>query len=691
MKGLGSALRLLAVVALPLACGGGDSEAGSGTSSGGPDGTGNGGATSAVFLVPGSLEALSGKTFFDHPWPSDVRRNGDGTVRFEGWPNPSASPLVDQLLVATKGLLRGFSPTAAAYLRFTGAIDPATLPASPSATGAPDSAVQLVDVDPGSPERGSRRLVATRWLSAVSEESYYAPNTLAVMPLLGRPLRPKTRYAAVVTRKVRAAGGAELGRPAALAQALGLAPADAANAAVRELFASAVTELGERGVPASEIAHMTVFTTDDPTAETFAAIDDVPKSVPAPTPRDWVAKDDASAFDVYEGSYGPSPNYQSGKAPYRKPEDGGGFVLAGDVPKLQNTFDLRFALAVPKAAACPPPSGGYPVVLYAHGTGGDYRSFVTDGTAASLASQCLASMGIDQIFHGTRPGAPPASDPTRDNTIAYLFFNFDNPLAGRTNNRQAAVDLVQQARLFTEGRATVPAQVSRTGASIAFDPAKVMFFGHSQGGLNGPLFLAATDEARGGVLSGAGSVLGIALLEKTQPIDITKLVRLFVCGASTECATELDIFHPGITLAQSIVDASDPVHYASFIATRPRTARKPKSVFQTEGVNADGSGDTFAPPRGIEALSVAMGLPRILPGIRARAEATALGIGDVTVGAEGLSGNLAGGGATGVLAQFAPKTGKDGHFVVFDVPEARSQSARFLRALADDPKGRFQP
>jgi hypothetical protein len=145
------------------------------------------------------------------------------------------------------------------------------------------------------------------------------------------------------------------------------------------------------------------------------------------------------------------------------------------------------------------------------------------------------------------------------------------------------------------------------------------------------------------VLSGAGSVLGIALLEKTAPIDITKVVRIFVCGASTECVAELDIFHPGITLAQTVVDASDPVH------------------------------------------------SRVLPGVRDRPEAGWLGLADVGVGPEGLAGNLGGGAATGVLAQFSPKAGRDGHFVVFDVPEARAQSARFLRALADDPRGRFVP
>ena len=72
-------------------------------------------------------------------------------------------------------------------------------------------------------------------------------------------------------------------------------------------------------------------------------------------------------------------------------------------------------------------------------------------------------------------------------------------------------------------------------------------------------------------------------------------------------------------------------------------------------------------------------------------EAQWAGLADVSVPAEGLTGNLAGGRATGVLAQFTPPSGRDGHFVVFNVPEARSQAARFCEALAADPIGRVTP
>ena len=66
-----------------------------------------------------------------------------------------------------------------------------------------------------------------------------------------------------------------------------------------------------------------------------------------------------------------------------------------------------------------------------------------------------------------------------------------------------------------------------------------------------------------------------------------------------------------------------------------------------------------------------------------------LGIADVSIPSDGLSGNLAEGRASGVLAQFVPAAGRDGHFVVFDDPKARAQAAAFLTNLAADPKGRI--
>ena len=67
-----------------------------------------------------------------------------------------------------------------------------------------------------------------------------------------------------------------------------------------------------------------------------------------------------------------------------------------------------------------------------------------------MARQCIASIGTDDIFHGARPGAPPLGDPNAETAEELAFFNFSNPAAMRTNTRQSAIDVVQEARLFTE-------------------------------------------------------------------------------------------------------------------------------------------------------------------------------------------------------------------------------------------------
>jgi len=177
------------------------------------------------------------------------------------------------------------------------------------------------------------------------------------------------------------------------------------------------------------------------------------------------------------------------------------------------------------------------------------------------------------------------------------------------------------------------------------------------------------------------------------------------------------------------------VHYMPYIIGNPRHG-KPKSIYQTEGIsvgdacasdddcsstggkcntsgfcetscatNADcpGSpwkcntrgvcedGDNFAPPHGIEIASAALGIPRQMPGIRQVAESWGIDPSEVTVPQGGLKGNLANGQATGLLGQFPPAAGSDGHFVVFDIPACREQAAQFVANLAADPIGNIPP
>jgi hypothetical protein len=643
--------------------------------------------TQSLWIAPASLSVLSDVHFYDHPWPSDLRRDANGAIVMDGFYNPRIIPVLDTYVAEAKGILNGFSPAALGYVRFTGDIDPTTLPADPPSTLDPAASVQLIDVDPSSPEHGHRKLAQTYWRQTAGV--YWLADTLAIGPALGWPLRPNTKYASVVTNKVRALDGSTITPSADLSAVLGVTKTTSANQAAHDLYAPAVADLTADGIAASEVIQLAVFTTNDPTAELFAVADDVPVSVPAPIvdATSWSATDRTATYDVYEGNYGPSPNYQAGTIPFLNDGDGGNFVLVNGKPQLQGTFSLRFALVVPNATACPMPATGYPIMLYASGTGGDYRSSIDDGTAGTAATNCIATMGIDQIFEGTRPGAPPASDPNLEGDEDLMFFNLNNLVAARTNGREGAIDVVQQARLFSDTHTTVPSTVSRTMSALQFDASKMTFFGHSEGGLNGPLFLASSDLARGGVLSGSGSMITVALLEKTSPTpSVAAAVQTILELNRPEDAGELNLFHPVVNLAQTIIDTTDPIHYVGYLAQHPRAGFAPKSIFQTEGVNPDGTGDTYAPPHGIELGSIATGLPRMLPGEHPRAEASWGGLGDVMVPAGGLSGNLADGGASGVLAQYVPPSGVDGHFVVF-YPPAQAEASLFIKNLAANPLG----
>ncbi len=653
----------------------------------------------AIFVAPSSLADLVDEHYFDHPWPSDFRRDADGTIHVAGLPNPSLNPVVSSYVASTQGMLDGFSPTATAYFRFEGDLDTKTLPVSPTDALSPRSSVQMVDIDPASPERGHRKLI--EWFWRPEAGLYWSPHTLAIAPAHGYPLRSHTRYALVVTRSASAVNGGRLVPSDDLAEVMGFGPQTSRTVAVRDAFRGALADLARDNVPTSEIVQLTVFTTNDPAQELFRVADQLPAVIAAPTvdPVSWKAKEQKFDYDVYEGSYGPAPNFQAGNLPFAQLGDGGGFVFdpAGK-PIVQSTFSMRFTMVVPKASACPQPPTGYPIVLYAHGTGGDYRSIVAEGHSVgqSLAQQCLASMGVDQIFHGARPGAPPMSEPAaqRESEIQLLFFNLLNPLAARSNGRQSAIDVIQQARLFTDTHTIVPATnangpVSRTGTDIEFDSGRLLFVGHSQGGVNGPLFLAADSKARGGVLSGTGGMITVALLEKTAPPpSVAGAVRALLGLSSHDYDDELNLFHPIINLAQMIVDATDPINYMPYIIQHPRAGFPPKSIYQTEGIGPDGVGDSYAPPHGIEYASVALGLPRQLPGVRDIPQDAWGQISAVAIPSDGLSGNLANGLASGVLAQFPPAAGSDGHFVLFDVPQARAQASVFCKNLAADPKGR---
>lgn len=590
---------------------------------------------------------------FALPWPTDLDRDADGRLALRGFPSDGVHTLVRQYLTNFRGRLDGYSLQPAIYLRFGGALDPTSFPGSAAQSRDPGSALQLVDIDPASPERGRR--VPLQWYFREEATRYWPPNTLAVAPVFGFALRPRTRYALVATTDLRGRNGARLVRDPDLDVVLGDGgDVDAVAGRARMIYRPAAESLASMGVPTARILSLAVFTTQDPTAEFFRAADWLRTQGPQPALQGDVSAPEAfENVRIVRGHYGPNPVFQSGRNPYNEPGSGDFVLDAQGTPQVQGTESIRFALTLPTTAM---PPGGYPIAIYAHGTGGDAESFIRDRTAQALAAQGVATLGFDQVFHGERlaPGSSPES----------AFFNFGNPSAGRTNNRQAALDLIQSGRFVRTLRFTVP------DGEVRFDPSRVFFFGHSQGGLNGPLWLAAEDGARAAVLSGAAGNIALSLLQKRQPVNIPALVNSLL-GLTPG---ELVPLHPVASLLQLLVDPADPVSYGRYIVREPREGMRPKHVFQTQGFV-----DLYAPPAGIAALALSIGLPLAQPVLH---EEEGWALFREPSPALPLRANLSG--ATGAWMQFDAPEGVDGHFVIFRVRSAQSRAARFLGSAGRD-------
>jgi hypothetical protein len=614
------------------------------------------GPTTALYDVPRGGALADGGDFFALPFPHDFYRR-DGQLDLALYPRPS--PLVEEYLDAMAPRLDGFGRNAAVFFRFSAGLDPASLPATPDAARADDASVYLVDVDADSPERGARWPLKLRFEARPGET--IGANWLSVLPYPGFPLAEGRTYAVVVTSRVLGADGTAVLPAADWTELAGDAvPVDDDLLRARVVLEPLLDYLDDDGGDErADVVSATVFTTQVST-DVMAGIRQRVWSLPAPTATGTARTGTAATYLTYEGSFD-APNFQTGDTPYLS--SGGEIVAADDgLPEVQRTESLRFALTIPAAGAMP--TAGWPVALYAHGTGGSYRSFINDGTARRLAAEGIAVISIDQVLHGPRNSGATSPEVS--------FFNFQNPLAARDNTIQGAADNFSLLRLVLGFDFTEPPADPDPGRDIRFDPDRIYFFGHSQGGLTGPPFLAYEPEVAGAVLSGAGGLLYLSMLHKTEPIDITAIVGALIRDEP------LDEFNPTLALLQTWIERADPVNYGPLLARAPAPhpdgggAMAPKHIYQSEGFV-----DRFTPPVAIEALAVAIGGHQVAP-VLAEIEGLALR-GHAALEAP-VTGNLDG--TTAVLLQYDEVSGSDGHFVVFDVDAAERQSARFLGTLA---------
>ena len=636
--------------------------------------------------------------FFATPFPTDLRLTA-GRVDLSDYPTPGASfggkDLFNGLLREVEAIREGWSRNPAIYFRFTRPLQEDLR--DPDRLMERRRYLRLIDLNTGDEHPFEAAVLEKR-------NKYICHNALYMHPLWSHPLEGGHTYAAIVMSTVRDEEGTPPQKLDALAMLLNAeTPTDEVERVAWRRYAPLRSWLRLQGASfgVEDIAGATVFTVREESSlyeqgreavyrADITRFDGSPvlcesgTRSPCATPDYTPPPQLPDLRDPRDCPEEPSPNFhevharvrlpifQRGELPYS--QEGGDVVLDGDRPRVSRYMSVCMSITVPKNQE--PPAEGWPVMLYAHGTGGRFRAGA-QLLGASLSNLQLAGepaamaiVGIDQSMHGDRIG------PDQNLSPGPLFFNVQNPKAARGNLIQGALDNFALVRFLQQSPSVESLNVEGVG-EIRLNPERISYHGHSQGGTTGPLFAPFEDELSGVAFSGTAGGLLFSLLGKKEPYDATVGLRL------TLQEMEIDAYHPAMHIFQELFDDVDPVNFAARLYSKPHG--RPLHTLHIMGLN-----DAFTPDSGQRSFAAASGgtLGRTSPTPPDFDAIEELGVASDVYP---ISSNIRLQGVseiTGAIGQFSPERDEDGafaydgHFVTYRHRDANTQLLRFLGDLA---------
>jgi hypothetical protein len=467
------------------------------------------------------------------PWPSSVFEVDDASTRTGrrlaippgALPTTTAGVDTDP---AGWNLADGFSPAAPMVMAWKGGVSPQGLPPQDNLdlSLAADSPTVILDMTTG--ER----------VPHFAEVDVYAADQPDSQALLLRPaarLVGGHRYAVGITRRVRAADGAELATPPGFAALRDDEDTDhALLEAMRPRFGGVLDALAGAGFSADELVVAWDFTV---ASDGFLHRDMIAARDRALAALDAHPIDFTIATDVPVDDGRVIRRRITGTldAPLFLTQNGAPIVgtkIARDadgLPALQGFYKIPFTAIVPTCAY----SAAAPVgmVLYGHGLLGTSNETAGGTQRTTAAELCLVFVGTDMRGMST-PDAPVVLHALGDLSSA------DEVMEALEQGMVNHITLARALRTTFAARLFVdPEQGNRS----LVDPAKVTYYGLSQGGIFGTTVMAYEPTITRAVL-GVGAANYSLLLERSSdwgsyrtilaaaypdPLDIMMAVNLF--------------------------------------------------------------------------------------------------------------------------------------------------------------------
>lgn len=464
------------------------------------------------------------------PWPSSVFEVADpasATGRRLAIPADTLPANIDDLHADPSGwnVADGFSPAAPMVMAWKGGVSPEGLPAADNMdfSRTADSPTILLDMTTG------ERVAHFAELDLAAART---PDSQALMLRPAARLAGGHRYAVAITNRVRAQGGGALEVPPGFAALRDDRHTDHARLeAMRPRFAEVLDALEAAGIADDDLVLAWDFTV---ASDAFITQD-------AATARDRAVAALASralAYTVTSDEVIPTgPIRRKVTGTVEAPlflTNGGAFGIgtkvargADGLPALQGFYRIPFTAIVP-ACAYEVAQAPVPMVLYGHGllgSAGETAGGVQRTTAAEL---CMVFVGTDMRGMST-PDLPAVARALNDLGFSDEVFEV------------IAQGLVNHVALARAMRTSFADTLFVDGARKLVDPARVHYYGLSQGGIFGTAVMAYEPTIQRGVL-GVGGANYSMLLDRSNDwptyqtilnggypdlLDVTLAINLF--------------------------------------------------------------------------------------------------------------------------------------------------------------------
>ncbi len=550
---------------------------------------GSGSSQTAYFDLTGAT--VDDGTFWNLPFPSDLRLDPNGAPDMTGFPNPRNVAILNSLMLDIPDR-RGWPQMSTSYFRFTGAV-----PDRAITDVITDGSAVLLDIDPNSPEKGTSYPIVAQTLVT---DRYVPDGLVAIAPRPGVVLRASTTYAYVITTAFAPGFAAA---PAFSELAQGKTPAGLFGQQAATLYAPLWDALDAAGISRDDAIVATVFTTGDEVARTRHRSEMI-RSTYHPAVTNLALSAEADTLDGFCHLVGTidMPQFQVGTPPFGTD---GRFVLdADDVPMRQTGMTIPVTLTLPKAAM---PATGWPLYQFFHGSGGLSTGLVDLGHSADSSDMPEPGKGPGYVvaLHGlaAASSALPLNPERFPTATDYEYLNIDNLSALPYTFQQG---IFEQRMLLDALLALQIPQSVLAGCSIPapaggmhfFDPAKVVAGGQSMGGMYTNL-IGSVEERYGALVpTGAGGFWNLMILETTSVPGARELLST---ALGVDDGT-INFVHPALDVIGLAWELAEPIGAMSRIAHRPLPGLPPRSVYEPVGMN-----DTYFPIDVYDAAALSYG------------------------------------------------------------------------------------